>query len=163
MRGRKPTPPYLRLLRGNPGHRPVKPGIEAERPIAPPEPLGFLSPYAVEEWRRVAPEMTRLGTLANLDLGPFGAYCESYATWRTAEEALARIAANDPATSGLLLKRDREVVANPLIRIARRAADAMLRIAAEFGMTPVARARIASGPLAETGRVGKFDGLLGGH
>jgi hypothetical protein len=35
----------------------------------------------------------------------------------------------------------------------------MMRFAAELGMTPIARARLAGGPFAV--RTGKFDGLLG--
>jgi hypothetical protein len=42
--------------------------------------------------------------LSCLDLGPFGAYCEAYSTWRLAVEALDRVRAADPRTSGLLVK-----------------------------------------------------------
>ena len=49
-------------------------------------------------------------------------------------------------------------MANPLLKIARHAADDMLTVAAEFGLTPRARSHLnvagrVSGP-------GKFDGLL---
>jgi P27 family predicted phage terminase small subunit len=164
MPGRKPTPPYLKLLRGNPGRRPIRPGLAVDRPTETPEPLPFLSPLAAEEWRRLAPSLTRLGVLSFLDHGPFGAYCEAYAAWRSAVEALDRMRARDPQMSGLLVKGDAgNPVVNPLVRIARQSADSMLRVAAEFGFTPAARSRIAAGiggfsqPAAS-----KFAGLLVG-
>jgi phage terminase small subunit len=45
------------------------------------------------------------------------------------------------------------------VKIAANAAKDMLRFAGEFGLTPVARARIAAGVYAQPN--GKFDGLLG--
>jgi len=45
-------------------------------------------------------------------------------------------------------------------RVAREAAADMVRYASEFGMTPVARARLAAGPHGEPPGGGKFDGLL---
>jgi phage terminase small subunit len=47
-----------------------------------------------------------------------------------------------------------------MIKIAGDSAKDMLRYAGEFGMTPVARSRIAAGVHGQP--PGKFDGLLGG-
>jgi P27 family predicted phage terminase small subunit len=111
-----------------------------------PDPPSFLSGYAVEEWRRVGPEAHALRLLSNLDRACFAAYCESYAMWRTAEEALAGMAANDPVMRGLLVKSKRgAAIENPLVYIARKAAAEMVRYAAEFGFTPASRSRINGG------------------
>jgi P27 family predicted phage terminase small subunit len=91
-------------------------------------------------------------------LGTFGAYCESYSVWRSAVEALARIAADDPLMRGLLIRRDGEAIPNPLVRIARQAADSMLCAAREFGLTASARARLAAGPSERPDD--EFSGLL---
>jgi P27 family predicted phage terminase small subunit len=92
----------------------------------------------------------------------FAAYCESYATWRTATEKLKEMAQRDPVTNALLIKdaagNPRQ---NPLVRIAAMAADQMLSIAGHFGMTPAARARISAGVWYEPPPPSKFDGLLG--
>ena len=61
MPGRPPTPTHLKLLRGNPGKRPIRPEPQPEQPPTPPEPPDFLTGYAFDEWRRVAPELHRLG------------------------------------------------------------------------------------------------------
>jgi phage terminase small subunit len=74
---------------------------------------------------------------------------------------LERMAANDPATRGLLVKTAEGASINPVVKVARRAAADMLRLASEFGMTPSARARIRAGiPPSFTS---EFDGLLGRH
>jgi len=78
-----------------------------------------------------------------------------------AEEILAEMAKRDPATSALLVKSTAgDAVQNPLVKIAAHAARDMIRYGGEFGMTPVARARIAAGVYGQSD-AGKFDGLLG--
>jgi P27 family predicted phage terminase small subunit len=145
--GPPPQPTYLKLLKGNPGRRPIPKGEPQPKiPETTPEPPPFLSDYAKEEWRRIAPEVHALGLLTAIDLMPFGAYCEAFARWRTAEEALARMASNDPAFRGLIVRsKAGTAMENPLVYTSRRAAQEMLRVASEFGFTPAARARIAGG------------------
>jgi len=71
------------------------------------------------------------------------------------------LAARDPVSGALLIKGGLgDPRANPLIRVANNAAADMVRYAAEFGMTPSARARVAGGVAWREGG-SKFDGLLG--
>jgi P27 family predicted phage terminase small subunit len=160
MPGPPPTPIPLRVRRGNPSNRGFKRGLEPERPAEPPGCPDFLVGYACDEWYRVAPGLHQLGLLSLLDVAVLGAYCESYARWRTASETLAAMAERDGATHGLMIKRqDGNAARNPLVKIAADAASNMVRYAAEFGFSPAARARIAAGVYAEP--AGKWDGLLG--
>jgi P27 family predicted phage terminase small subunit len=162
MSGPPPTPTYLKLLRGNPGRRPInKDEPKPEIPAKPPEPPTWLSAYAVEEWKRVAPEAYALKLLTGLDLAPFAAYCMSYGHWRTAEEALARMASNDPVWHGLIAKsKAGTAMENPLVYISRRSAQEMLRCAGEFGFSPAARSRINGGGLPPDRGPSKFGDLL---
>jgi P27 family predicted phage terminase small subunit len=48
---------------------------------------------------------------------------------------------------------------NPLVKIAADAAEDMVRYASEFGLTPVARSRLAVGVYGQPAP-SKFDGLL---
>jgi P27 family predicted phage terminase small subunit len=140
-------------------------GREPEPEIAAdvPEPPSFLTGYAQDEWWRVAPELHRLKLLTVLDIGPLAAYCQAYGCWRTAGEALAAMAKRDEATSALLIKDVAgNARANPLVRIAARAADDMVSFAGHFGMSPAARARISAGVGYEPPGGGKFDGLIAG-
>jgi P27 family predicted phage terminase small subunit len=162
MRGRKPLPTHLRLLRGNPGKRAIPqnemmPDSSLDVPPAPVHVRG----YALEEWNRLAPELHRFGLLTNVDLIPFAAYCLCYQRWRQAEEALRVMADRDPLTFGIIIKQGKDGIAgvNPLVYASARAAADMVRYAAEFGFTPAARARIAAGVSGQP-MSGKFDGLL---
>jgi P27 family predicted phage terminase small subunit len=156
------VPTHWKLLRGNPGKRPIN-GREPQptRPAEPPAPPDLLSGLAAEEWRRVAPKLFYLRCFTNLDLMPLAAYCESYARWRHAIDALATAAEGDEASHGLTVQTGKgNVVTNPLVWISAGAARDMLKFAAEFGLSPVARSRInAVNAIGD----GKFAGLLAGY
>jgi P27 family predicted phage terminase small subunit len=155
-------PTHLKLIRGNPGKRalPVEP--EPSVPETMPDPPDFLSPLAKDEWWSIGPHLIRLGLLTVVDLTCFAVYCQSYADWRAAREVLASMAERDPTTHALLIKRSTgDPARNPLVAIASSAGNDMLRYASEFGLTPLARSRIASGGGYEPPG-GKFDGLIGG-
>lgn len=147
MRGRKPKPTHLKLVTGNPGKRRLnraEPKLEAG---GVPQPPAELSSDARNEWRRVARQLHQAGLLAGLDRAALAAYCQAYARWRAAERALAVMAEKDPVTAGLLIKTSNgNAIQNPLVGIANKAAAAMVRFAAEFGMTPSARSRIEVAP-----------------
>ena len=152
-------PTHLRVLRGNPGKRPIKPEPEPSVPETLPEPPSFLPVDAVNEWWRVVPELHALGLLTVLDVQPLAAYCMAYAHWNAAEQALAQMAAEDPMFNALIITGSTGAqMTNPLVKIARNAAADMLRFAAEFGMTPRARSYLdAAGRLSGPS---KFGGLL---
>ena len=136
MSGPRPTPTVLKLMRGNPGKRPINRG-ELRPTSAPtcPDPPGFVTGYAADEWRRVAPELHRNGLLTVLDETIFAVYCVTYGRWRLAEEMLA---AEDLVAAG----STRNKVVNPILRIAVEAARDVIRYGNEFGLTPSARARV---------------------
>jgi P27 family predicted phage terminase small subunit len=144
MRGRKPTPTTLRLVKGNPGRRPVNDG-EPNVHSGIPSPPAELNEYARTEWKRVARHLRHSGLLSPIDRAALAAYCQSYGVWRQAEQALARMAAADPTTQGLLIRTSNgNAVQNPLLGIANKARSDMVRFAAEFGMTPSARSRVTA-------------------
>ena len=97
-----------------------------------------------------------------VDIAPLAAYCQSYGRWVDAERKLASIWSSNPDAALLVKGSLGNPIPNPLIKIARNAAGDMLRYAAEFGMTPAARARIAGG-IATQLAPSKFSGLLGPH
>jgi P27 family predicted phage terminase small subunit len=160
MSGPPPTPSYLKLLRGNPGKRRIPAEPQPEIEAACPEPPTFLPDFAKEEWQRVAPGLHATRLLSTLDIMPLSAYCVAYAQWRTAVELLARMAKDQAITAGLLIRtKDGNLRRNPVIKIANDAALNMLRFASEFGLSPVARARLGAAGWEPTGR-GKFDGFI---
>ena len=161
MPGPPPTPTNLRILRGNPARRPIRNEPMPTLPPAPPEAPEYLTGYAREEWERIVNEMFRLRLLTIVDIHPLAAYCQAYDSWRTAIEKLKDMAARDLVMSALVVKtRHGSVMQNPLFLTARQSANDMLRYAAEFGFTPAARARIASGGFEPPDGSNKFTGLL---
>jgi hypothetical protein len=62
MRGPRPMPVRLQVLRGNPSRRPLRTGFEPPLPPALPDPPPFLGGYARQEWNRVAPGLHLLGS-----------------------------------------------------------------------------------------------------
>jgi P27 family predicted phage terminase small subunit len=155
-----PVPFPLKVLRGNPGKRPLPNEPQPSRPPTCPDPPPFITGYAADEWWTVAPELHALGLLTRIDVPALAAYCASYAGWRQASESLARMAANDPITNGQMIKtKYGEAVQNPLVSIARKHAADLVRYASEFGIGPLARTRISVGPNTPK-PPGKFEGLL---
>jgi P27 family predicted phage terminase small subunit len=135
------VPTNLRLLRGNPGKRPLpKNEPRPERPSEVPEPPDWLDDYGSAEWARVAPGLWRTGLLTEPDVGTLAAYCFSYAQLRTAAEILKRMRENDAGgLRGLIVStKDKGTTPNPLVWIANAAAKNMNRFAIEIGMTPQA-------------------------
>ena len=150
MTGRPPVPFRLKVLRGNPGQRRLRP--EPEPPVLPecPDPPVHVTGYAAEEWRRTGPELHRLGLLTVADTSVFEAYCVSYGRWRELEEQLVG--------AELLIPGSRKnLKANPLIAAAAQARRDLARLGAEFGLTPSSRTRVSAAnvPLAS-----KFGDLI---
>jgi P27 family predicted phage terminase small subunit len=152
MSPQTPTPTKLKILRGNPGKQRLN-RAEPKFKVEPlPQPPDFLSKIAKQEWRRITPELHRLGLLTCVDLSAFAAYCQAYARWVAAESAL-----QVNGKMEFTLQTDRgNIVYNPLVGIASAACRDMVKYAAEFGLTPASRSRIATSDVV----LDEFEGLL---
>jgi P27 family predicted phage terminase small subunit len=145
MRGRKPTPTFLKLVKGNPGRRPLNPN-EARPDLARPMPPEFLCDDAKVEWGRVIDRLFELGLMTDLDRAALAAYCDAYGRWAQATRSIAKMAEQDMLTGALMIKtKNGNAIQNPMVGIANHARSEMVRFAAEFGMTPSARTRIDVG------------------
>jgi P27 family predicted phage terminase small subunit len=140
MRGRKPTPTALKLVRGNPGGRPLPdneptPSLDIEMP-------DYLSPEAAKHWPLVAAQLKDAGVLTAVDVAALALYCEAFARWR---DALAKVTKFGPvvkAPSGF-------PVQSPYLAIANKAHEQMTKLLVEFGMTPSSRSRVSKAPQNE--------------
>ena len=135
MPGPPKKPTKLKILEGNPGKRPLnmnEPQPEAGRPTCP----SHLSATARTEWRRIVPELERLGLLTMIDRSALAAYCQAYGRWVQAEKVLKE--------KGPLYKTEKgNVITSPMLWVANKAIDQMHRFMVEFGMTPSSRSRIS--------------------
>ena len=87
--GRPPKPIKFKVLKGNPGRRPLpaQPDIPPRTRVpAPPQNMGR---DGRREWRRVAKILVALGLLTDLDMTLFRAYCHTYNKWYEAEVSIS--------------------------------------------------------------------------
>jgi len=131
--GPPPQPLALRLLRGNTGKRRVP--VERVKPTPGAPCPAQLSAAAKREWKRVTPELRRLGLLAQIDRAALAAYCEA---WADFEWAIREARGGRRITTAGNGTR----ILHPAMIIKRQAMDKIRQFAAEFGFTPAARARI---------------------
>lgn len=156
MKGRKPKPTILKVLEGNPGKQKLPQGEPVIVQAEMVEPPSFLDEYALEEWKRLAPGLYKIGILTPLDRSVFAAYCDAVSEWRRARELMAEKSGIDGLISE---KASGNQAKSVLLNIATDAAKSMLKFGAELGLTPSARARLAIVP--GRGEKSKFDGLIG--
>ncbi len=134
MAGRKPTPTALKLVRGNPGKRPInanepKPSEHAPMP-------DWLSPAAAKHWPLVAKQLSDARLLSSIDTAALGLYCEAFARWHHANQQIAKFGPIIKSPNGY-------PVQSPYLGIANTAHDQMRKLLVEFGMTPSARSRVS--------------------
>lgn len=139
MAGRKPKPTVIKQLEGNPGKRPLnlrEPKLPAEIPPCPKH----LTGEARKEWRRTSKQLAQAGLITKVDRAALAAYCQNWARWIEAEEAMR---ADDHQ---MIVYTDKGYpVVSPWLGIAERAMKQMRTFLTEFGMTPSSRSRL-TGP-----------------
>jgi P27 family predicted phage terminase small subunit len=132
-RGPKKTPLALVKLRGNPGKRALP------RQDVQPAPLGHppeeLRGRALDEWKRITPELRRLGLLSKLDRAALAAYCQAWADLAWAMDTLAREGRVIENPSGA-------IVAHPAVQVKNAAVAQIRSLSGEFGLSPAARASL---------------------
>lgn len=134
IRGRPPKPTALKVLNGNPGKRPLNKLEPKPKPLLPKCPT-WLDPVAKKEWRRVVPELERIGMLTCVDGAALEGYCQSYGRWVAAEQFIQKHGMVFKTPSGYLQQV-------PQVSIAQKYLQLVKAFCSEFGLTPCARTRI---------------------
>jgi len=148
MRGRKPLPTALKLVRGNPGKR--KLNQEEPQPAAvAPECPDFLDETAQAEWRRIVPELLALGVLCRIDRAALAAYCKAWSRWVAAEEKISQQGEIVKSPSG-------QPIQNPFLGVANKALKQMKEFLVEFGLTPSSRSRVKAAPAKQVDPMEEF-------
>ena len=139
--GMKKKPTKLKLVKGNPGRRPIK-GNEPEPEIVQaPKPPGWLDNNALAVWDVTATELDRIGMLTKVDLIALSHYCDWHSTYLWASR--------DIEMNGMILEDSSgRRYRNPATTIKNEASRHVRSYAAEFGLTCSAR----SGMVIATGR-----------
>ena len=126
-RGPAPTPTAILKARGSwlAKTRPDEPKPERSLPTCP----SWLPKEAKTEWNRIVPELDKLGLLTAIDRAALAAYCQAWSDFREAVEGDSL--------------RDRDTAAKRLINAA-----------AQFGLSPAARARVQAAPKDKNAKEG---------
>lgn len=164
-RGPPPKPTRLKELAGNPGHRPLNKREPKPTSGAPGMP-DWLSKEAKAEWRRVVPELEKLGLLTKVDRAALAAYCQAHAELADATkllEAEGRIV-SEPVTQRRKVDGEWETFVvgwkkklHPAVRLQRDAFARVKQFLGEFGLTPATRTRLVG--LKDGKEDGGNDGL----
>jgi P27 family predicted phage terminase small subunit len=138
VRGRKPTPTVIKMLNGNPGRR----ALPLYEPRPQEVPLDFkpnLEGDALDVWREIAPALIDSGVLLSTDVFMAGMLCQQVALYRRAHDAVARARSFASPRTGQV---------SPALTAMNKSLAAIRALAADFGLTPSARARIVAAPPA---------------
>jgi P27 family predicted phage terminase small subunit len=134
MRGRKPVPTHLKVIRGNPGKRPLNENepVPEGALVDPPE---WMAESQKAGWN-YAIENAPAGLLKKLDQSVLAA-------WVVAED-LHRRAAAMIEKFGILTKAPNTglPIQSPYLPVVNKQAQIMLKAAEQLGFTPAARSRI---------------------
>jgi P27 family predicted phage terminase small subunit len=143
MRGRRPLPPHMKLIMGNPGKRPIE-GLDSSVQADPPEMPDFLEGEAKAEWERIVPELLELGLLARVDRAQLALYCMAWARWVEAETKIAEARAQGKNPL-LVMTPNGYPQLSPWVVLSNQAQAQVQRYLVEFGMSPSSRARVKPG------------------
>ena len=110
----------------------------SELPIVPE----WLSEIGKSEFKKVTTQLFNLGMLYSVDLKLVEAYANEISLYLECEMKLRTISRIDEfeSSEGIVLRRQ----ASPLLKIKNDALNNSLKLAAQFGLTPVARASISA-------------------
>lgn len=138
MAGRRPTPTELKLVRGNPGKRPInksEPQPARRIPSAP----DHLSSDGQVAWGRLTVLLDRMGVLTEADGFALERLCDCYAeilALRDVIDAQGRTYETTSTQGELVLK------ANPAVTMLADVDRRFKSYLVEFGLTPAARSKV---------------------
>jgi P27 family predicted phage terminase small subunit len=138
MAGRRPKPTALKLIAGNPGHRPInkdEPQPDAvDENLKPPR---WLSGEARAVWDELLPRMLRNSLITDIDVIAFARYCQNCGRYAVAESYIAK------QGEVMIVGEGGMPFQNPYLAVSNRAAEMMAKGEAAFGMNPSDRTRVA--------------------
>ena len=148
MRGRKPVPTQLKILHGNPGHRPLNLREPKPKRAVPPCPKE-LDTEARREWRRITRELKAVGLISRLDRAALASYCAAWSRFLSAQTELAKSGPVVKSPSGF-------PILNPYLSVLNAAVKQLNALLAELGLSPAARTRIRAEPPESPSELDQF-------
>ena len=156
--GRRPEPTAMRVLRGNPGKRPINPDeprIAAADPSMDTPPAEIVADGAAAgEWARVVPLLRQGGLISQSERAALLALCKQWSRYLAAHGQVIKLGmVIESAKGGLSI--------NPYLKVSDQALGHCHRLWHELGLTPSGRARATKlQPTPEPAKSSKWAGLL---
>lgn len=161
-RGPQPLPANVLKLRGSGAYAAKRDGAGVIEPeIEIPSCPKFLLPLAKKEWKRISPELEKLGLISNIDATALALYCQERAWWEHHDTAYQKDIADaaerraaweaDPGNHGkpwtggdghMLPTPNGGFTYNPHWVARQRHIIYVNQFLANFGMSPSARGRV---------------------
>ena len=142
-KGRKKLPSKIKEMQGTSVPcRTLENEMQVDVVLNVPEAPEWLSEIGKEEWKKVSEQLFNIGMLHKVDLQLIAAYCNEMSLYIETETMLrnkGRIQAFRNADGTL-----KHTQAVPYQKIAKDALNSALKLATQFGLTPVARASISA-------------------
>jgi len=153
-------PSRIKEIEGNAGKRPLpatepKPALDARKPKCP----AYLKGPGRLEWKRITPELYRLGLLTKIDHAALEAYCSAYGQFIEVEGEMARMRREYrealrerrkkpydqrklPSNGMVVMTSNGNAIMEPILSVRKQAMELMHKFLVEFGMTPASRTRV---------------------
>jgi P27 family predicted phage terminase small subunit len=167
MKGRPPTPTPILKARSSRWAKDREKERTAAAPPGRPECPPWLPETARAEWERCAGHLERMGVLSAVDGITLAVLCEALAEFVYAVDVIEN---GELGSDGNRTDKGRttigstgNLVTSPWVKIKNEAAARVMQVAAQFGFTPAARARLrAEGkePAKDQGK-GRFFNTVG--
>lgn len=150
MRGRKPKPTDVMVLRGN-AHAIARVVREPKATKGAPTCPDWLDAEAKRQWRHLVEELKAMRILSTVDRTVLAGLCQNWSLWVRASKALNKIKdLTDDNATRLMTKAD-------------NAHKAFFRGCLEFGLTPSSRTRLRTDPMTKKGEGGLAEFVIGGN
>ena len=151
--GRIAQPTALKLLRGNPGRRPL-PKDEPRPAVRLPNPPAHFTAAQRAHWFKVGRQLKALGVMTEVDGNMLGLLCEAMARWDEAVVAVQKY--------GMVIihSKTQMPVRSPYLDILTESTAQTMRLLQEFGMGPSSRARVTAQP--KPTKADPMEEMLGG-
>jgi len=142
-KGRKKLPTAMKEMQGTlEKSRVLENEMQVDLVSQLPEAPELLSTIGVQEWYKVTSQLFNLKMLHHIDLRLIESYCNEMALYIECESELRKNGRVDifKNTNGDIIRSQ----AKPYVKMKNDALNNALKLAAQFGLTPVARANISA-------------------
>jgi len=138
--GRKPVPTAMKVLRGNPGRRPINKN-EPKPKTGVPRCPAWLTPAGKKAFREMGSMLNDLGVMTEADKMALTLLCDAYAEYMEARAVIAE--------KGSTYETDRGTAVRPEVKIAQDAWKRVRGLLPEFGLSPSSRTKITVAEIKE--------------